>query len=277
MICNISRLFIVLIVTISTSSCYKEIDLPDAQLSLRVSDESGKPIEGATARISFEVTGKPDVVGSGGVTDSNGYFTASHNTTGETGFSVEKDGYYRSEGGMNFHSSSGGKWEPWNPAINVVLRKIENPVPMYARDTQMSPLRVPVVGKNIGFDLIDYDWVRPYGKGRHSDLIVNLHRDYKDDRNFYSIITITFSNRHDGIQLVKNNFQYSRLKLPKNAPTTGYVNKIVKHMRYVPDKGLEYDESKEANYIFRIRSEEKNGNPFEAMYGKIRGDILLTQ
>ena len=43
-------------------------------------------------------------------------------------------GFYRGGGGeLNFKSVVEGKWEPWNRTVDIVMKPIIKPIPMYAR------------------------------------------------------------------------------------------------------------------------------------------------
>jgi len=252
--------------------------LPDAKITVSVVGEDGKTIEGAEVGIGFErnIGFGTDSTPQKGITSSNGIFTASYSTSGYVTYGAVKEGYYRSIGVFRFFEQKMGRWEPWNPTINVVLRKREKPVPMYARDTQMSRLEIPVSGKAVGFDLTEYDWVAPYGKGKYADFFFKLDRKFNKDDDFESILTITFSNKYDGIQLVKENRRYgSEFKLPRLAPRTGYKQKLTRLRKGEPNKPIGSDFAEDNNYIFRVRSEEKDGKLLRAMYGKIQGDIQV--
>ena len=61
---------------------------------------------------------------------------------------------------------------------------------MYARRAQ---IEVPAVDKPIGFDLMEYDWVAPYGKGKQSDLVFETHRRWASRQDFDSTTKITFA------------------------------------------------------------------------------------
>jgi hypothetical protein len=192
----------------------------------------------------------------------------------DVSFGTEEEGCYKSSGVYEYKNHEGGHWLPWNPTVKLVLRKIEKPVPMYARNTQMSRLEIPVVDKEVGFDLIKYDWMPPYGEGKYADFVFKLERKYKNDWEFESTLTITFSNKRDGIQLVKQNRKYgSAFKLPRFASKTGYKSKLIRFIKRTPGKSLESDIQEDNNYSFRVRSEEKDGKLWRAMYGKIQGDI----
>jgi len=250
--------------------------LSEGSITIRVVDEDGKPFEGADVGLGFEKnTSKgTEKIPIKGTSNNNGIFTGSAKTINYVSYRVSKNGYYDSWGEYRFQGRNGGRWEPWNPEIKVILRKIENPVPMYARNTQMSPIEIPVVGKEIGFDLIEYDWVKPYGKGKHSDFIFKLEKHFVSEEEFEGKLTLIFSEKFDGIQLVREDREFgSKFKLPRIAPESNYQNKLFYSVKKMPGEGLKYNFKQENNYIFRVRSQVKNGKLIRAMYGKIHGDF----
>lgn len=257
-------------------SCSIGFALPEACITIKVVNEEGKPIEGINVGLGFERNTGAGTKGIpiNGLTNTNGSFTGKENTINFVGYRAYKEGYYESEGEYRFQGQSGGRWYPWNPEIKVVLRKIGNPVPMYARDAQMSPIALPALEKPIGFDLMEYDWVSPYGKGIHSDFIFELTKQYVSAQEYGGQLTLTFPNKFDGIQLVKEDRRFgSQLKLPRFAPEASYNKTLDIIVKKTHGKPVSYEFKDDNNYIFRIRSEEKNGKLIRAMYGKIHGDI----
>jgi len=242
--------------------------LPRTKITIKVVDEEGKPVHAATVSATFEVLGGNNRWTVVSITNKSGLAALSKSSTGNLGFSVEKEGYYTSGGAWHGVRHSFGKWEPWNPEIGVVLRKILKPVPMYARSTQMSKMRIPVVDKPVGFDLIKFDWVAPYGHGKYSDFIFKLERKFIADNNFDCKLHISFSNKYDGIQEVTNYYSNSVFKMPRLAPEDGYKNSLSHWRTYDKDS---FADSR--YYIFRIRSDVENGKLIRAMYGKVHGDI----
>jgi len=280
MIKNIFAYVIFSFVVLLQSSCSAAIGLPEAKLTIKVVTENGKPIEGANIVIGFEIPKenrqgvKSDIAKE--VTDANGLVTASKHTQGYIGYEAVKEGYYKSDGKYKFASSSNGRWQPWNPELIVVLRKKENPVPMYARNTHMTLIKLPTANNAIGFDLIVYDWVSPFGKGKHADFIFKYTGAYTKEDDFNKKLEVKFPNKFDGIQLIKENRkQGSMLKLPRQAPEFGYKDRLIRSRSRTPGNPLKEDTAEDYNYIFRVRSEEKDGKLIRAMYGKIHGDILF--
>lgn len=242
--------------------------MPNTQVTIRVVDEQGNPVEGAKVGLAFEVLGGTNRKVYERITAKDGLFTATNKSTGSATFSVDKEGYYSSLGGFHF-SKSDSKWQPWNPEERVILRKIGKPVPMYARKTNFSDLYLPSTDKKIGFDLMEYDWVKPYEKGVTPDLYFRVHNEFDSERKFTSILTVTFNNKFDGIQEVDNEFKHSLFKMPRFAPEQGYKREIRLERSNI---NMGYDSGK--FYVFRVRSVVKDGKLVRAMYGKIHGDIM---
>lgn len=265
----------IVVIAIMVLTPFSAFAMGMAKMSLKVIDEDSKPVEGAQVRIHFNDNAlEKDLTI--GLTDSNGIFSASGSSSdGSVGGDVLKNGYYYSVFHQDFIVKKLGFWQPWDKQIHVVLRPIINPVPMYVRDRWID---IPAVGREIGFDLMKFDWVIPYGQGVQSDFIFYCERTYKDVDNFDATITLTFSRENDGIQMIKDDpggiFTVgSRFRLSRHAPESGYQRKLVKR-RSRGATGRIDDNSDDSNYYFRVRSEvDAEGKLTRAMYGKIRGDI----
>lgn len=263
---------IIITLTFILSACSVTILLPEASITIKSVDENGEIIKDARVGIGFEIN-----TGSGtkeipviGYTDDKGMFTGSAKALKDVGYNVRKEGYYISTGKYRFENKSVSRWMPWNPEIKVVLRKIINPVSMYARRLDVI---IPSKDQDIGFDLIQYDWVKPYGKGENADIIFNLKKRYKDINDYDAILTLKFNN-NDGITKIDENMSSgSVFKMPRFAPEAGYQKIITKYSRQLPGKPYENDYKDNVGYIFRIRSSEKQGKFVQAMYGKIQGDV----
>lgn len=260
----------VLISIILEDSSFALMDL--AKITVRVVDESGKPVENVKVGIGF---GKGDVYG---ITNSEGRFSGTASSDGHIGFNVTKPGYYMSIGKYDYIYDNKGilRWEPWNQEVMVVLRKIENPVPMYARDTNESRIEIPVTGKKVGFDLIEFDWVKPYGRGKISDMVCNLYIRRGGQTDYEYKVNITFPGQFNGIQNLEENLeQGSEYKLPRFAPEDGYKKELTVFIDRKPAQVIKKSNKDNTNYMFRIRSELEKGKFKKAMYGKIVGDIQI--
>jgi hypothetical protein len=256
--------------------------LPTAKLTLLVVDENNIPIEGADARISFM---KAASVGKGsktyfvsGKTDENGLFTGEGTTEYYATYSANSYGYYGTGikfGGFTDFSGMMGfrKWQPWNPTLKVVLKKIKNPIPMYAYDTDW--IDIPKNDEFIGYDLVKHDWVSPYGKGITSDFLFRLDKDIRSNQEYDAYLTLKFSDPLDGIQSVLvGKEQGSEYRLGYEAPRTGYVNLFKQHEYLRKNQSLPMIYKSDQNYYFRIRS---NGDTDNSLYGKIHGNIEFSR
>jgi hypothetical protein len=212
---------------------------------------------------------------------------------GTAGVYAKKDGYYGSSGyGIHFTNTTGivrKKWQPWNPTVEVILKRIVDPIPLYARHIRLG--KVPKEGELIGFDLVEGDWVTPHGKGKQSDLLfeldrkpeqiverIGVHRHY--DVTLYDItFSITGANKGDGFIPLPIPVREggSGLRMPRNAPLAGYEPRVsVRDYRDSIDKPSQNTVDENMNYFFRVRTIlDKDGNIESALYGKIHGDFQL--
>jgi hypothetical protein len=248
-----------------------------AKITIVVVDEFDRPIEGANVGIGFQYdkSWATDVRGARGLTDVNGKFSASNTGNVYIGYGARKDGYYESSNRYQFEESSLAVWKPWNPELKVILRKIENPVPMYARDLRrlLKALVIPVADKEVGFDLIEFDWVVPYGRGFVSDFIFYLTMIDNSLEDYEYNLKIKFSNEFDGIIAFDEEVLHgSLLKLPRMAPVDGYKKEISSFTSGLK-RGAKNSSNNNRHYIFRIRSEQEGEKLKRAMYGKIISDI----
>ena len=272
---KIKAMFTALIVMMAMTANSIEASLLDqAKITIKVIDEQGVPVEHADVRIRFQINTQKKNNGIDGVTKSDGTVGGTTSTNGHVGFRVIKTGYYESWSSYDFKDKSTMRWEPWNPEIKVVIRKIENPVPMYARDTNESRINIPETGKEVGFDLIAYDWVKPYGKGKIADLNCTLYVRSSGLRDAEYKVKINFPGQFNGIQSLEEELMHgSEFKLPRFAPVDGYQKNMNVFIEFKPGGGGKWSFKKNMNYMFRIRSEVEKGKLIKAMYGKILGDI----
>jgi hypothetical protein len=261
----------------------KSLEIPIARLTLKAVDEQGNPVADAHVRMSFEGPlnwngSSSQIVSVTGITDQNGAFSGEGHSFDTKGGLIQKAGYYSSSPeSYKFEKVIGGKWQPWNPTLNVVLKRIINPIPMYARKAQ---IEVPEAAESapVGFDLEAGDWVAPHGKGVTSDFLVSLKRQFTDRRNYEAGITITFPNKGDGLQPIspEDVNSGSELKLPRTAPEEGYEPKLATTIGAKAGGPGHEDAQANRSYFIRTRTVlDSDGNVKSARYGKIDGDIRL--
>jgi hypothetical protein len=262
------------IIAITTSCANAQLSTaptPEWKVTLKVVDDVGNPVANAKADVGY---GTDHITG---LTDTNGMFVASHRDKSYAlGFLVTKDGYYttRQEYEMGWAYQYKTNKAKWNPTIEVLLKKVIKPIPMYARRAQ---IEIPAVDKAVGFDLMKYDWVAPYGKGEQSDIVFETNRRWVNRQDFDSILKIAFLNSGNGLLVVPSSSAQgsSGPRMPATSPLDGYVPELQRELSNTPANGWK-DNSKSQNYYFRVRTVlDENGKIKSALYGKIYGDFAL--
>jgi hypothetical protein len=184
-------------------------------------------------------------------------------------------GYYPSGIKYSFNNTVLGKWQPWNPTEEMVVKPILNPIPMYAKAVRLT---IPSKETPVGFDLEAGDWVAPYGKGTVSDFVFTVTEKVpfvRASQPYDVTQTLSFSNKGDGIQsvLLPQNGG-SALRLPRNSPEAGYQPTLPQELSLVGNKRLNGADGEVQNYFFRIRTVlDEQWNIKSALYGKIAGPI----
>jgi hypothetical protein len=236
--------------------------------TVKVIGEDGRAVPGASVDLSYDVptpdeSDKPQFGEVKASTDSNGTFIATHTDSSlNLGIIAEKPGYYATHTGWQFYFDDKRR----HPSFTLMLKKIGNPVPMYAKSVNLG---MPVFNKPVGFDLEAGDWVAPYGKGVTADfLFIENHLETKSGYTF----TVNFPNNGDGIQefnvpaLLRNaTMGQSDLRSSQEAPADGY------QPQYEQTQGPDLNR----NYYFWVRTIlDSKGNILSTHYGKVYGDFM---
>ncbi len=253
--------------------CGYPFDFPEAMITVEVVDEAGLPIADATVSVVF-IKPKTENLGSDsflikGQSDAKGLFSASMRAQQQVTCGVRKDGYYGSSGKpATFSNYKDDKWQPWNPTVHVVLKKIGKPVPMYACSLEKE---IPLLNEEVGLDLIERDWVAPHGSGKSPDIILLCTKNIASIRDFNLEMHLRFNAKNDGlIQIPYDTSHGSLLRLPREAPIDGYVNNLAKKVTAKTDAPVVSDFlDNKCAYFFRTRSGREGG----PLYGKVINDF----
>ena len=113
--------------------------------------------------------------------------------SGKTGKSVSlratKDGYYGSTDEVCFVSMGqgvkNGTWQPNDFKKIIVLNQMKNP--MATRPNVSYGRYTNITGKWLGFDIAQYDFVKPNGKGEVADFEVKFEWDGQRGENFHGM------------------------------------------------------------------------------------------
>ncbi len=249
------------------------------RVTLRVVDDEGKPVPKANARVSFEhvyATKESERVGaSKGITDVDGRVTL-EGKTGEAsvGYDAEMSGHYQTWGlRYDFNGAKMFRWQPWNPTIEVLLKRIKNPVPMYAKRLALS---LPKLDEPVGYDFVMGDWVAPHGQGKVADVTFVGKSHTEGDRKFDWQLQVTFLHPGDGIQRFKPDSESAVFRSTYEAPAEGYLSDWkLRRWRNGPVEPEQTTFDRKAGYYFRVRTElDQDGKVVKALYGKIYGDFF---
>lgn len=196
--------------------------------------------------------------------------------------------YYGDYTTIRFNDDVGVFYKPWNPSIELRLKAVRNPIPLFAK--QLYKIQIPKEGEPVGFDLLHGDWVIPFGDGKVSDFVFKMSREAATEyiselgppnrkRTFRTcgvILEVTGSNDGDGFLAYPASERDRRrgLRLPYEAPGTGYSEMVTKTAFQKQDEAPYSDVNEDQNYFFRVRTiKDSSGNIVSALYGKIHGDF----
>lgn len=246
------------------------------EVTLRVVDSTGKPVEKAKLNVAFWGSdSSANAVVSEGQTDTNGLFVAAGKTIHSMNYTVTEEGYYTTEGQYWFlrrgeDCVQDGRWQPWNPTNTVVFKERRNPIAMYAKRVDAP---IPLRDTPVGFDLQIGDWVVPYGKGKEADLLFAYTAKVQDVWNFSKQLSLACSNSNGLYRQVKD--AWSAFRSEYEADTNGYQSQVVLSFATTREKTLTDQRIGPSEYlVFRVRTVlDDKGNIVSARYGKIYGPI----
>ncbi len=249
------------------------------RVTFRVLDDEGKPVAGAKLGVSWENANatKPSerISSAESSTDQDGRVTLEGKTFASgVSYGANKEGHYAAWGlRYNFKDTRLLRWQPWNPTVEVVLKRKKNPVPMYAKRLALA---LPKLDEPVGYDYVIGDWVSPYGQGKFSDIIFVGKLRQEGDRKFDWNLRVTFPNLGDGIQRFMPNSESAGLRSVYQAPAEGYLSEWKLHRwrnGAAEPEQTTFDDK--AGYYFRVRTAlDKDGTIVKAFYGKIYGDFF---
>ena len=221
-------------------------------------------------------------------TDTNGIAIVNFNCTSSSfGWDVVADGYYR--GNLhNEHFKSDEIFIP--PAFGKVilheheksrkeiLFKIRNPQPMYAH-YPIERRKLPKENGRYGFDLAEFDWLPPLGRGKESDFYVI--RDYHalTEAGTFTVGTVEFE-RGCGYYIAKNN-GCKGLQTAYHADTNAIFKSSMQVLCEHRKGTHEYDYplplvDKDSHIVLRTRVKyDENGNMVSANYSRILGEFSV--
>ena len=248
----------------------------------RVIDDCGHPVSNALVKAGFYLNGKAGN-SVNDYTGLDGLLVAERKSVGEINYWINRAGYYETSGRFNFERNGveGGRWQPYGMTNTVILKRIVNPVSMYAFDYMAGHTMIPMVSEPLGFDLMAGDWIPPYGDGKVPDFDVTYLRD--GEGREYSNLELILSTRDPFAGFVKiKSDNYSAFKSPHHADKNAVYEREIRFSfkkqpygkgghRYV-DGQMTADEC----IILRTRTRlDRDGRLAGAHYGKIYGPMYF--
>lgn len=242
-----------------------------AKVTIVAVDEEDNPVSNVLVGVQFLYGTKGK-----GWTDTNGVFALEGESGGwDTWYQLQKEGCYRSDGKYMLTKPEGGRWQPWNPVVTAVVRRIVNPIPMYAKRVET---KIPAENKLMGFDLEAGEWTAPYGSGREPDIFFFLSRRITAITDYEGSLLVSFTNCFNGIVENHEIYRESQFRLPREAPLSGYQTNWMFRTGQNPTNGYFGDvgPGEDRSYLIRVRSKvDEKGQLKEANYGKISGLIRV--
>lgn len=247
----------------------------NAKVTLRVVDSLGNPVPDANVQVVFFHRGSYT---SDGKTDANGFFTAEHMSESDVHFYASKVGYYNTQRNYWFYRegkpcAENGRWIPWNPTLEVVLKEKRNPIKMEERSIA---LRMPEDSGRFGFDFIKGDWVKPHGDGINVDVWIEsvLNPKTKDlEATWEHRLTFDFPNEGDGLSVYVQD-RFSQMHTSYEAPNEGYAQKM-SFIRAGKGHAVHLDRRLQENegMMFRVRTRQQDGQLNGGYYGLTVGEF----
>jgi hypothetical protein len=267
---------------ISTQAKAAHPDTKPTYFFVGVMDEAGRWLEDANISVSlFQEGGVRKYIE--GFSAQTKLLAIDTHSLGIATIRVEMDGFYTHLEKLVLKSNSDQRrYEPWGHKYVIALKKEVNPRELYVHRVNWLP--VPVFDKPVGYDLEKADWVIPFGTGVHSDFIFTLSRTLSAGIEYDGTMSLTFSNRFDGLlPVISMGGSKSSLLLGRDAPLNGYAAEYKRKVGVVKN-GNEFRLSDEPTrelletydgIWFRVRSEvdATTGDLKNARYGKLDGFI----
>jgi len=161
-----------------------------------------------------------------------------------------------------------GKWQPWNPTIEITLKEKRNPVSMIAKQVEM---KLPNKNEPFGFDFKIGDWVKPHGKGEQPDLLFLCNIEERGHiLDLKAELFIMAAQPEEGVTINLSD-QWSQFGSSYEAQEGGYKSQYYLVEDRTPSKILQKIELTQAEYLtFRSRIvRDDEGNIISSHYGKI--------
>jgi hypothetical protein len=146
------------------------------ELRVKVTDSEGSPVEGVRLEGSFFQDRTIDKIARAshsGLTDTDGTVLLGGREELYVDLWATKEGYYETTKRVIVRN---------NPSqdVSLLLRKIRNPIAMYAKRIVLNAGGDRRTDEQFGYDLMAGDFVAPHGKGTVSDILITHSFEEQD-------------------------------------------------------------------------------------------------
>lgn len=277
---TIYRSLVALFIPLVSSGMFAAIPslFPEWNATVVVIDEVGNAVSDADVVVGYYVPSRAEQeISMGkkvGKTWTNGVFKAVGPQSLDLFIQATKTNCYTSSKKVELGPAYQYDAVKWSPTVTLVLKKIVEPIAMYAKWVDVDP---PNSRTRVGYDVFVGDWIAPYGKGAQADIFFFQSLRKRSESDFDYRLEVSFPNPGDGIQPFETSPEdrASALRSPHEAPKDGYKSEWTKarahHPGYANSGGLNDD----ASFFIRVRTVlDEHGNVKSAHYGKIYGDFM---
>ena len=208
-----------------------------AKFTVCVVDSTRTPVPGATVEVGFYPHDYTVRDSNLAVSDGDGLCAFEGMTTAYVYLKAGKEGYYTTERRHYFYVMctdcvKDGKWQPWGATLELVMKEIRSPAPLYVKYPRS--ITFPKKGVPCGFDCVAGDLVGPDGAGKTADLIFTFNGEKRAPLDFNYELRVRTAN---GGGLIRGRLdKWSELKSPHAAPETGYETEMVFRFNRPKDK-----------------------------------------
>lgn len=248
-------------------------------LQVRVVDETGTPVEDAYVGVGFWAPRGPET--DNGETDAAGYVELKARCRVDGTLVAKKEGYYPSRLHVDYTATDdesieetffSRRWKKPQP-VQIILKRIRNPIPMIAWHAITSDFRFPTVNGSCSLDVESLEWCPPYGKGKHADITFICSGIYKElSKNTVPTKVIMKCERPgDGLALCQSDEWSQFQSVYQVSPGMDFKQQHV--FEFEPGENVLPSNT---YLVFRVRTElNAEGETISAHYGKCRGLPLL--
>ncbi len=167
----------------------------ESMLTLRIVDQHGIPVPGVPFRVAPMLSwGHLPSVSL--CTDSNGCAQVRHPCANSYTIFIKKDGYYDIYGTIQFFSHhyvcvDENRWIPWNPQVELVLKRQMPLVRLYHFKSWEHPPEFPS-NTDVPFDFLAGDFLPPYGSGKETNAVIRMSGSTEGTQSWHSETSISF-------------------------------------------------------------------------------------